>query len=847
MKPLTTKRVSAGALFALSLLLGFSLVFPLSNCSIREAAAATLHRGDVTRAQSEGIVLDANLYAKEPSFDKDMGTTLTPSKTTTDTIHTYCYGLRVPANTYQPLGTTINARWDDVGFDADDDRIDLVLSWLPDSRWYAKKALTNIPLLQRYDQNGFGSAGICIGLDSNDLGSKACCEQHIKISFYKHGSTTPASGSFLTKITDLDTKGWDEGYGDRWCESIEFLTGHSPDMYIPDSNILNIGSNRRNEDMTDYRATRKMEGSSLDSGVVARLSHGAEFWYYSSYGWTDILDQFDPKNIALSSTSGGTAHCRNQTDSVAVGWRGNRTISIEPNTGYLIEDVLVDGASIGACSSYAFNDVVADHVLNAVFAPLSYSIRFDPNGAQGSMVNQELSFDTSQRLTANAFSRTGYAFTGWNSKADGSGTSYQNEQEVCNLSTINGEIIDLFAQWEPASYQLSFEANGGAGTMEDQRFVYDQPQKIAFNQFERKGYLFSGWNTRADGSGTSYTNEQEVMNLTTENGQTITLYAQWEPVNYFIAFDANGGAGAMFDQRLTFDQPSTLQELSFTRTGFRWISWDTHPSVPERRYEDQALVENLAKRANEVITLYAIWSANRYLIVYDSNGGCGTMHAQSLAYGSAESLYPNAFQREGYHWIGWNTRPDGSGTLFDDKQSVQDLSTIDNSTIILYALWEKDQPDSSSDPDTNNSDASTPGPGAVEPDLGTTEPDPDINDEEPDFPESDLGEIDSASSITEENAEGESSPFVSEEADSADPLNDPRAASESKDQDDTRDLADPQDSLASFAKTGESIMPALCLVLVLFSGGIAFLVEGKRRRKRLQDRKRQLFRNFLEP
>lgn len=445
------------------------------------------------------------------------------------------------------------------------------------------------------------------------------------------------------------------------------------------------------------------------------------------------------------------------------------------------------------------------------------------DGVGTTIVSQAVPFGESATAPSDPV-RLGYTFVKWD-------TSFAN---------VYSDLI-VTANWEPHRYTISFRPNSGIGSMEEELFFYHKPQKLNLNQFERKGYLFTGWNTHPDGSGKAYTNEQEVVNLSSEDGATITLYAQWEPVNYFVAFDANGGAGTMLDQQLTFDHPDTLQEVLFKRTGFRWVRWDTNPSVPEASYADQALVENLAERANEIVTLYAVWSANRCLIVYDSNGGNGTMRAQSLAYGSAEQLYPHAFQREGYHWVGWNTEPDGSGTSFSDEQSVQDLSTIDNSTIILYALWEKDSSEPGSetqDPDPGMND-SDPSQGANEPDP---EPDTDepLPDPEPDMDEPGLGtnDTDPGSEFEEEDPS-----ILDNEADQ--PSSEEASLSKQADE---RSLADGQQkSLASFAKTGESIMPLLCIALVLLAGGVAFLIEGRRRRKRLQDRKRQLFRSFLEP
>ncbi|WP_251197427.1 InlB B-repeat-containing protein [Anaerotardibacter muris] len=828
---------------------------PLSAGNLTSSAeAATLHRGDVTRASSEGIVLDADLYTKQPSFDKAVTTASSPSKDTPDTVHTYSYGLQVPANTYQSLGTSVSVRWNDVGFDADDDRIDLVITWLPDSRWYSVGSLSRVPLLQRYDRNGYGTAGITIGINTETTGTKTCCEQHLKISFFKRGTSTPASGSFLTRFTDLDQPGWSNDFTDRWVESIEFISGHSSDMYIPSGNVLNVGKNRNNEEATDYRATKKMDGSNLDSGVVVRLSHGAEFWYYSTRGWTDILDQFDAKSIALSSGTGGSVSCNGKTDTVAVGWRGNRTISITPSTGYKVSDVKVDGSSVGVRTSYGFANVTTDHSINATFAPINYTVRFNGNGGGGTMAAMSVPYDATRSLTPNAFTRTGYTFKGWNTKADGSGSTYTDKQAIKNLASADGAVIDLFAQWEPQTYVVGFDQNGGEGAMSDQSFTYDRAQALTLNQFSRVGYLFAGWNTASDGSGEGYANLQEVKNLIASDGGKVTLFAQWQPIDYFVVFEGQGADGSMVEQQLTFDQAQALSKNLFHMSGFRWVKWDTNPSVPETTYVDREVVKNLADRANEVVTLYAVWIANRNLVVFDANGGEGSMETQSLAYGTAEILYPNSFEREGWHWASWNTARDGSGDPYADQQEVKNLSEDDNTTLILYAQWEPDDTGNANgnddgddgnnengDSDGKNGDDPIPAPDDSEEDGGDPEPKDDADPD--DVPDSeDGGQVDEAPNTDKEN--DRSTGAGAEDATSA-LTSDPFAESSAEADLEANKMSSTSD-LSAFAKTGSGVLGLVCVASALLVASVSFILFGIRKRKQEREAKRQLFRSRLD-
>lgn len=92
-------------------------------------------------------------------------------------------------------------------------------------------------------------------------------------------------------------------------------------------------------------------------------------------------------------------------------------------------------------------------------------------------------------------------------------SSYSNSEISMNITKPN--------------YKVKFDSNGGSGTMNDMSFTYGTAQNLTANTFTRTCFYFNGWNTESDGTGTSYSNQEEVNNLTTTNNEEITLYAQW--------------------------------------------------------------------------------------------------------------------------------------------------------------------------------------------------------------------------------------------------------------------------------------------------------------------------------
>ena len=298
----------------------------------------------------------------------------------------------------------------------------------------------------------------------------------------------------------------------------------------------------------------------------------------------------------------------------------------------------------------------------------AYTVTFDANGGNGTMQSQPFEHGKSQKLTSNSFTRSGYTFTGWNTKADGSGTSYTNGQTITPTSNLM-----LYAQWKKdVIYTITFNANEGSGTMSALTVKEGASQKLTSNSFTRSGYTFTGWNTKADGSGTSYTNGQTIT--PTSN---LTLYAQWKKT-YTITFNANGGIGAMSALTVKEGASQKLTSNSFTRSGYTFTGWNTKADGSGTSYTNGQIITPTAN-----LTLYAQWKKDViYTITFNANGGSGTMSALSVKEGASQKLTSNSFTRSGYTFTGWNTKADGSGTPYTNGQTITPTANL-----TLYAQW----------------------------------------------------------------------------------------------------------------------------------------------------------------
>ncbi|MDR4075539.1 Internalin-A precursor [Eubacterium limosum] len=359
------------------------------------------------------------------------------------------------------------------------------------------------------------------------------------------------------------------------------------------------------------------------------------------------------------------------------GWKELKSGAVYPDKATLTEDfTVIDGEVVKLYAQWRANN---------------YNVKFDGNTADGgSMADQAMTYDEAASLERNSYTKTGYTFTGWNTQGDGSGSAYGDGEEVKNLTTADGEVVKLYAQWRANKYSIQFDGNtADGGSMADQAMTYDASASLASNSYTKTGYTFTGWNTQADGEGTAYGDGQNVVNLTTTDGEVVKLYAQWRANKYSIRFDGNtADGGSMGDQAMTYDEAASLTANGYTKTGYTFTGWNTQADGGGTVYGDGENVKNLTTVDGEVVKLYAQWRPNKYSVQFDGNtADGGSMGDQAMTYDEAADLELNSYTKTGYTYKGWNTQPDGSGTAYTDGEEVSNLTTADGETVLLYAQW----------------------------------------------------------------------------------------------------------------------------------------------------------------
>ena len=320
-----------------------------------------------------------------------------------------------------------------------------------------------------------------------------------------------------------------------------------------------------------------------------------------------------------------------------------------------------------------FDNITSNITVTRRYTANRYTIAFDGNESTGgSMEPMSMTYGTSKNLTHNAYTRAGYTWSGWNTSSNGNGTAYRDEQEVKNLSSDNGSTITLYAQWTPISYTIKFDKNrdDATGTTSSMSMQYDTAKNLTANGFSSTSSKFAGWNDKSNGSGKSYSNSQSVKNLSDVDGSTVTLYAQWSTNAYTVTFVDGADGSTLKQEEVEYGHSATAPEAP-SHVGYTDNGWDKE-------------FDNIT----ESTTVTRRYTANAYKIAFDGNGSTGgEMQPMSMTYGSSKALTAKAYTRTGYQWSSWNTKKDGSGKSYQDRQEVKNLTSDNGATVTLYSQW----------------------------------------------------------------------------------------------------------------------------------------------------------------
>ena len=666
----------------------------------------------------------------------------------------------------------------------------------------SKSFVDNAPFT---DSNGHGThvAGIIGAVGNNNRGISGTC--------------------WNIKLVSLKTKTGEGGYVSDDIKAVEYAqskgidiinysssAGDSQSFLIAIKNydglfVCSAGNDNKNIDNPPsgytylypsvYKLSNVISVAATDENDVFGLLYTDEDGnHYSNYGKSSV-------NIAAPGCSIYSTYNGNTSDwyyaymsgtSMAAPYVAGVAALIKSKyptiTNYGMRSAILDGSDK---TSYLSGKVKSGARLNAYKAITDvpnhkFTVKYNKNGGTGStMSDTAVTYGIPVNLKANTYSKTGYKFKGWyaHRQSDnkwyykGSGGTgwyvegqqpsgyskclYVNKASIAHTSGTRGDVVTMYAQWEPITYTLVFNPNGGQNTMSQQKITYGVNTKISKNLYVKNGYNFDGWTARrtsdnkwyyTNGSSTGwyvegsepngytkfkYNNQATIAKTSSVDGDKVYMYAQWEPITYTLVFNPNGGQNTMSQQKITYGVNTKISKNLYVKSGYNFDGWTARRTSDNKwyytngsstgwyvegtepdgytkfKYNDQATIAKTSSVDGDKVYMYAQWEPITYTLIFDANGGGGphSMPQQNITYGQNTKISKNVYIKGGYYFDGWTARrtsdnkwyytngsstgwyvegtePDGYTKFkYNDQATIAKTSSVDGDKVYMYAQW----------------------------------------------------------------------------------------------------------------------------------------------------------------
>ncbi|MBR3785453.1 MAG: InlB B-repeat-containing protein [Firmicutes bacterium] len=455
------------------------------------------------------------------------------------------------------------------------------------------------------------------------------------------GWTTSSSGSgtsfnFSTTITSnitLYAKWKANGYSITYKDGSTTMTGLSPTSYTVEAATTLPTAAKTGYTFLGWYDNADGTGSAIT--VLPKGSTGNKT-FYAKFKVNTYTVTFD--------TKGGS-----KVPSVSIKYDKNleEEEKIPPNptkTGYTFK-----GWVTASGSKYNFSTKVTGNItIYAKWEENKYTVTFNSEGGSN-VTSQTVTYGQKASVPTNP-TRKGYNFGGWVTTSGGTTAFNFN-----NAITTN---VTAFAKWNPITYKISFESNGGT-TVAYKEYTIESAT-ITLPTISKTGYNFGGWYSNSACSGSAVT---KVAKGSTGNK---TFYAKWTAKTYTVTFDTKGGSQV---DAVEVSYGSTVSEPGTpTRTGYTFEKWETSSGG----------LFNFATAITTDTTIYAKWKRNTYTVRFDTDGG-SAIDSQSVLYEGKVARPANNPTKLAYSFVGWVTTKGGTETFDFNQEILGDT--------IVYAKW----------------------------------------------------------------------------------------------------------------------------------------------------------------
>ena len=386
--------------------------------------------------------------------------------------------------------------------------------------------------------------------------------------------------------------------------------------------------------------------------------------------------------------------------------------TIDPNVSETIRGS-IDDTSIASIITLNGGGHNIDINFNAKWTENNYKVNFNPNHPTDNTVvvtpastDGYIPYETGSIALPSIDPVGGYALVGWSSQnnaTSGYATNpvslktiiaegpTENASDVAGASSNNKQIT-LYGVWKPR-YTITYNSNEGTGSIPAVTETEGKQVNIATAEgnISRTGYTFSGWNTKADGSGTAY-GVGYTYTLNSVDGN-LTLYATWSKNSYAVTWQNEDGTLLENDVTVPYDTkpsydgtvPTKAPTSQYTYTFDGWQKDGT----------GTVYAATTIPNVSDNVTYKAHFSSaiNNYTVIWKNEDGTTLETDAAVLYGTVpvyDGIEPAKAEdvTATYAFTGWNDGVNNvaKGTAFPAVTGTTTYTAVFASTPKVYTV-----------------------------------------------------------------------------------------------------------------------------------------------------------------
>jgi len=397
----------------------------------------------------------------------------------------------------------------------------------------------------------------------------------------------------------------------------------------------------------------------LQAGSPALAAQGEGGIGFENFSLRTVGPRIASYRILALTAMGGDVSPSGETTVIE---GGTQTFTFTPEAGYSVADVLVDGVSVGAVSSYTFNNVSDDHSISVSFAAGVYTLAVSASNGSVTKSPDTASYAYNQSVSLTATPAAGYHFVNWSGDLSGSS----------NPATLvmdgNKSVTAIFAS---NVHTLTITANGGTVTRNPDKASYEYGESVTLTASASAGYSFTGWSGAASGTNSSVT-------IVMDGDKSVT--ANFAAISYTLSIAATNGSVVANPQKAGYSYGESVSLQAVPNTGYHFTGWSgslsgsTNPA-------------SIVMNADKSVT--AGFAINTYTLTTNATNGSVVKSPQAATYTHGATVSLQAVAAEGYEFAGWSGAVTGSANpveiVMDSSKSVTAAFTVKTYTLTTSA------------------------------------------------------------------------------------------------------------------------------------------------------------------